>query len=66
MIVFMIKNILERGLGLIKFSWYGVPHFVSPGHKTIRAEASKETLQLLQESEGNHFDGIATGDESSC
>jgi hypothetical protein len=31
--------------------------------KATPGEASKGMLQILQEAEANHFDGIATGDE---
>jgi hypothetical protein len=59
----MIKNILQSELGTKKFS----PR-LSPssqfGEKTVHVEASKEALPILQESEANHFDGIATNDES--
>jgi hypothetical protein len=38
-------------------------HFLSPAQKVARVEASTEMLRILHESEENHFEGIATGDE---
>jgi hypothetical protein len=37
---------------------------VSDTQKAARVEAAKEILRILQESETNDFDGVATGDES--
>jgi hypothetical protein len=59
-----IKDILHRELGIRKFSRHWVPYFFSEAQKAAGAEASKEMLQILQDSEGNKFDGIVTGDES--
>jgi hypothetical protein len=36
---------------------------LSDAQKVARVEAAKETVRILQESETNDFDGIATGDE---
>jgi hypothetical protein len=47
-----------------KFSRRWVLHSLSSAQQMDRVEASKEMLRILQESEANHFDGIATGDES--
>jgi hypothetical protein len=47
-----------------EFSRCWVLHSLSDAQKVARVEASKETLRILQESETNDFDGIATGDES--
>jgi hypothetical protein len=57
-----IKEILQRELGLKKSSQHCVPIFV-PRQKVVRVEASTEMLRILQESEENHFEGMATGDE---
>jgi hypothetical protein len=59
-----IKDILQRELGMRKFSRRWVPHFPSPGQKVARVEASKTILRVLQDAESNDFEGIATGDES--
>jgi hypothetical protein len=37
---------------------------LSDAQKVARVEAAKEMVRILQESETNDFDGIATGDES--
>jgi hypothetical protein len=47
-----------------KFSRRWVPHSLSDAQKIARVEAAKSMLRILQESETNDFDGIATGDES--
>jgi hypothetical protein len=39
-------------------------HLQSLGQNYARVEALREMLRILQESEANHWDGIATGDES--
>jgi hypothetical protein len=59
-----IKDILQRELGMRKFSRRWVPHFLSPVQKVARVEASKTILRVLQGTESNDFEGIATGDES--
>jgi histone-lysine N-methyltransferase SETMAR len=59
-----IKEILQRELGMKKFTRRWVPHFLSPAQKVARVEASTEMLRILHEAEENDFDGIATGDES--
>jgi hypothetical protein len=46
-----------------KFSRRWVPHFLSQAQKVARVEASIEMLRILQESEENSFDGVATSDE---
>jgi transposase len=60
----MIKDILQRELGMRKFSRRWVPHFLSPAQKVARVEASKTILRVLQHAESNDFEGIATGGES--
>jgi hypothetical protein len=37
---------------------------LSDAQKVMRVEAAKEMLRIVQESETNDFDGIATGNES--
>jgi hypothetical protein len=59
-----IRDILERELGMRKFSRRWVPHFLSPAQKVARVEVSKTILRVLQDAESNDFGGIATGDES--
>jgi hypothetical protein len=59
-----IKDILQRELGMRKFSRRWVPHFLSPAQKVARIEASKTVLRVLQDAGSNDFKGIATGDES--
>jgi hypothetical protein len=59
-----IKEILQRELGMKKFSRRWVPHFLSPAQKVARVEASKTTLRVLQDAESNDSKGLATGDES--
>jgi hypothetical protein len=59
-----IKDILQRALAMKKFSWRWVPHFLSPAQKVACVEASKTILRVLQDTESNDFEGIATGDES--
>jgi hypothetical protein len=59
-----IKDILQRELGMGKFSRGWVPHFLSPAQKVACVEASKTILRVLQDAESNDFEGIATGDES--
>jgi hypothetical protein len=62
--VLTVKDILQRVLGMTKVSRRWVPHFRSPGQNGARVEASKEMLRIVQEFKANHFDGIATSDES--
>jgi hypothetical protein len=59
-----INEILQRELGMRKFSRRWVFHFLSPAQKVARVEASKTILRVLQEAESNDFEEIATGDES--
>jgi hypothetical protein len=58
-----IKDILQRVLGMRKFSRSWVPHCLSPAQKIARVEASKTILRVLQDAESNDFEGIATGGE---
>jgi hypothetical protein len=62
--VHMIKDILQRELGMRKFSRREVPPFLNPAQKVARIEASKTILPVLQDAASNNFEGIATGDES--
>jgi hypothetical protein len=59
-----IKDILQRELGMRKFSRRWVHHFLSPAQKVARVEASKTILRVQQEAESNDFEGIAPGDDS--
>jgi hypothetical protein len=59
-----VKKILQRELGMRKFSRGWVPHLLIDAQKVAWVEAVKEMLKILQESEKNDFDSIATGDES--
>jgi hypothetical protein len=59
-----IKDILQRKLGMRKFSPHWVPHFLGPAQKVAHVEASKTILRVLQDAESNDFKGIATGNES--
>jgi hypothetical protein len=58
-----IKEILRRKRGSKRFLRTG-SDFLAPAQKVVRFEASPEMLGKLHESEKNHFEGIATGDES--
>jgi hypothetical protein len=62
--VLTIKDILQRELGMRKFSRRWVFHFLSSAQKVACVEASKTILRVLQDAESNDFKGIATGDES--
>jgi hypothetical protein len=59
-----IKDILQRELGMRKFSRRWTPHFLSPAQKHARVEASETILRVLHDAESNDFEGIATGAES--
>jgi hypothetical protein len=59
-----IKDILQRELGMRKFSRRWVPHFLGPAQKVARVEVFTTILRVLQDAESNHFKGIATDDES--
>jgi hypothetical protein len=59
-----IQDVLQKELGMRKFSRRWVPHFFSPTQKVARVEASKAILRVLQDAESNDFEGIATDDES--
>jgi hypothetical protein len=60
---YAVKEMLQRELGMRKFSRRWVSHSLSDAQKAACLEAAKETLMILQESETNDFDSIATGDE---
>jgi transposase len=46
-----IKDILQRELGMRKYSRSWVPHFLSPAQKVARVEASKTISRVLQDAE---------------
>jgi hypothetical protein len=62
--VLVVKEILQRKLGMRKFSRRWVLHSLSSPQQVARVEASKDMLRILQELQANHFYGIATGDKS--
>jgi hypothetical protein len=47
-----------------KVSRRWVPHFLNLAQKVARVEASKTMLWVLQDTESDDFEGIATGHES--
>jgi hypothetical protein len=51
-----IRDILQRELGMRKFSRRWVPHFLSPAQNVARVEASKTILRVLQDAESNDFE----------
>jgi hypothetical protein len=59
-----VNDILQRELGMRKFSRRWVPHFLSTAQKVARFKASKTILRVLQDAESKDFEGIATSDES--
>jgi hypothetical protein len=61
---FTVKEIFQRELGIKKFPQRWFLHSLSDAQMVARVEATKEMLRILQESETNDFDGIATGDLS--
>jgi hypothetical protein len=61
---YTVKEILQRELGMRKFSRRWVPHSLTSAQKVARVNASIEMLRILQESAANDFDGVTTGDES--
>jgi hypothetical protein len=58
-----VKEVVPRELGMRRFSWRWVFHSLSDAQKIAPVDAAKMS-RILQESEANDFDGIATGDES--
>jgi hypothetical protein len=60
---YTIKDFLQRGLELRKFSRKWVPHSFSDSQKAHCANKANEILAVLQEQAGNSFDGIVTGNE---
>jgi hypothetical protein len=50
-----IEEILQRQLGVKKFSGRWVPRFLSLSHKVADVEASTEMPRILHESEKNHL-----------
>jgi hypothetical protein len=63
-IISAVEEILQKELGMRKFSRRWVPHCLGDAQKAARVEAAKEMFKILHESERNDFDAIATGDES--
>jgi hypothetical protein len=59
-----VKEILQKKLGMGKFSRGWIPRSLSSAHKVACVEAAKAKSKILQESEMNRFDGIATRNES--
>jgi hypothetical protein len=59
-----INDVLQRELWMRKLPRRGVPHFLSSAQKVARVEASKTILRVLQDTESNDFEGIATDAES--
>jgi hypothetical protein len=59
-----IQDVLQRELGMKRFSQRWVLHFVSSAQKAARVEESEEMLRILQRPEANQFEGIAMGDKS--
>jgi hypothetical protein len=59
-----VTEILQRELGMTKFSRRWVPHSLTSAQKVARVDASIEMLRTLSESDTNDFDGVTTGDES--
>jgi hypothetical protein len=58
-----VNEILQRELGMSKFSRRWVSHSLSLAHRVARVDAFIEMLRILQESEANDFDEIGMGDE---
>jgi hypothetical protein len=54
--VLTIKDIIQRELGMGKFSRRWVPHFLSSIQNVARFEASKTILRVLQDAESNDFE----------
>jgi hypothetical protein len=52
------KDILQRELGVRKFSRRWVRHFPSPPQKVARVEGSQTILRVVQDAESNDFEGI--------
>jgi hypothetical protein len=40
-----------------------MPYYLFPSQKVVRVDASTEMPQILDESEENHFEGIAEDDQ---
>jgi len=59
-----IKEVLNRELGLRRFSRRWVPHLLTPQQKEMRVEKARTLLSLLEGKVETNFRGIATGDES--
>jgi hypothetical protein len=43
-----IKDILQRELGMKKFSWRWVPHFLSPAQKVARVDHQKQYYEFYK------------------
>jgi hypothetical protein len=59
-----IKDFLHKEPGMRKTSRRWVPRLLREAPKAARAEASREMLRILQDSEEKDFEGIVTSDES--
>jgi hypothetical protein len=53
-----IQDILQRELGMKKFSRRWMPHSLSPVQNVARVEASKIILRVLQDAESNDFEEL--------
>jgi histone-lysine N-methyltransferase SETMAR len=61
---YIIKEILGRQLGLMKFSRRWVWYRLSDDQKATRVRDSRVFLAILPRLQDNFFEGISTGDES--
>jgi histone-lysine N-methyltransferase SETMAR len=59
-----VKDILQRELGMKKYSRRWLRHLLTGSQKAARVDSSREMLKILRAAESNHFDGIVTGHES--
>jgi hypothetical protein len=63
-VVWTVKDLLARELGLLKFTLRWVPHSLSERQKSEWIPQSRSLLDLLQRRQTADFNGTATGDES--
>jgi len=59
-----VKEILQREMGLRKFTRRWVPHLLTPSQKAERVDAANRMLEVLELKRSDFFEGITTGDES--
>jgi hypothetical protein len=59
-----IKSILDRELGLRKFTHRRMPHILSVEQKLRKVTESQSLLTILANLAEKNFQGIITGDES--